>query len=239
MLYAMWSTLAGHALDLLVVVLAVRAIERPRDSRPVAMVLAATLATFLTYVSSLFNTSAFLLALALLAVSIRWRVLALWLVAAVLVVFGMYGDFTLAFVGEIVPAVVSGSGAAPTSAPGEAGSPLDAFTRIFLFAGYGFPLFAVAGFLLIARRRDPAAITMKAYALAFVSLVLLRALSFGLFKDLKEIEFGGPGFAILAAVAVDRIESGPARWLVALGLIATGVWMQFGHFERWSRLVLG
>ena len=80
---------------------------------------------------------------------------------------------------------------------------------------------------------------MKAYALAFLSLVLLRALSFGLFKDLKEIEFAGPGFAILAAVAVDRIDSGLARRLVTLGLIATGVWMQFGHFERWSRLVLG
>lgn len=239
MLYAMWSTLAGHALDLLVVVLAVRAIERPKDWRPAAMVFAATLATFLTYVSSLFNTSAFLLALALLAASIRWRVVALWLVAAVVVVFGMYGDFTLAFVREIVPAVVSGSGEAKTAAPSEAGSPLDAFARIVLFAGYGFPLFALAGLLLIARRHDPAAIIMKAYALAFVSLVLLRALSFGLFKDLKEIEFAGPAFAILAAVAVDRIDSGLGRRLVALGLIATGVWMQFGHFERWSRLVLG
>mgnify|MGYP003381965020 CR=1 FL=1 len=239
MLYAMWSTLAGHALDLLVVVLAVRAIERPKDWRPAAMVFAATLATFLTYVSSLFNTSAFLLALALLAVSIRWRIFALWLVAAVLVVFGMYGDFTLAFVREIVPAVVSGSSQTTTAAPHEAGSPLDAFARIVLFSGYGFPLFAVAGFLLIARRRDPAATIIKAYALAFLSLVLLRALSFGLFKDLKEVEFGGPGFAILAAVAVDRIESRTARWLVAFGLIATGVWMQFGHFERWSRLVLG
>lgn len=203
------------------------------------MVFAATLATFLTYVSSLFNTSAFLLALALLAVSIRWRVVTLWLVAAVLVVLGMYGDFALAFVREIVPAVLSGSSQTTTASPNEAGSPLDAFARIVLFAGYGFPLFAAAGFLLIARRRDPAATIIKAYALAFLSLVLLRALSFGLFKDLKEIEFAGPGFAILAAVAVDRIESGPARWLVALGLIATGVWMQFGHFERWSRLVLG
>lgn len=239
MLYAMWSTLAGHALDLLVVVLAVRAIQRPKDWGAAAMVFAATLATFLTYVSSLFNTSAFLLALALLAASIRWRVVALWLVAAVAVVFGMYGDFTLAFVREILPAVVSGSGQAAAAASGEAGSLLDAFARIVLFAGYGFPLFAAAGFLLIARRRDPAATVIKAYALAFLSLVLLRALSFGLFKDLKEIEFAGPGFAILAAVAVDRIESGQARWLVTLGLIATGVWMQFGHFERWSRLVLG
>ena len=43
----------------------------------------------------------------------------------------------------------------------------------------------------------------------------------------------------LAAVALVRIERREARWLIAAGLVATGVWMQFGHFERWSRLVLG
>ena len=79
---------------------------------------------------------------------------------------------------------------------------------------------------------------IKAYALAFLSLVLLRGLSFGLFKDLKEIEFAGPAFAILAAVALDRIEWRAARWLIASGLVMTGAWMQYGYFERWSRLVL-
>ncbi len=243
MLYAMWSTLAGHALDLLVVVLAVRAIERPEDRKALVLVFGATLATFLTYVSSLFNTSAFLLILALLVVRIRWRVIGLWLVAALPVVFGMYGDFTMAFFREILPAIVSGSGRAAADAASAAqsapASPLDAFSRIILFAGYGFPLFALVGLVVIARRHDPAAIAVKAYALAFLSLVLLRAFSFGLFKDLKEVEFAGPAFAILAAVAVARIEGRVARWLIITGLVATGVWMQFGYFQRWSQLVLG
>ncbi len=241
MLYAMWSTLAGHALDLLVVVLAVYLLEKPKDPKATALLFAATLATFVTYVSSLFNTSAFLLILALLAISIRWRVVALWLVAAIVVVIGMYSEFTFAFVREIAPAILSGSGqpdAGPVP-PADSGSLVDAFSRIVLFSGYGFPLLALAGFRLIARRRDPAAMAIKAYAAAFLSLVLLRGLSFGLFKDLKEIEFAGPGFAILAAVAVDRIEQRWARWLIAVGLIATGAGMQFGYFERWSRLVLG
>lgn len=242
MLYAMWSTLAGHALDLLVVVLAVRMVEKPRDPKSLALLFAATLATFLTYVSSLFNTSAFLVVLALLAAAVRFRVAAAWLVAACSVVFGLYGEFTVAFVREIVPAVLSGAGpaaAAATSSAPEASGLFGAFSRIILFSGWGFPLFALAGFILIARRLDPVATVMKAYALAFLGLVLLRGLSFGLLKDLKEVEFGGPALAILAAVALDRIERRDARWLIAAGLVATGVWMQFGHFERWSRLVLG
>ena len=240
MLYAMWSTLAGHALDLFVVVLAVKALEKPRDPKASALLFAATLATFLTYVSSLFNTSAFLIILALFATGIRGRLIALWLVAALAVVFGLYGDFTLAFAREILPAIVSGTGhpAASAAAGSESGSLFGAFSRIVLFSGWGFPLFALTGLILIARRRDPAATVVKAYALAFLSLVLLRGLSFGLFKDLKEVEFAGPAFAILAAVALDRIEWRAARWLIATSLVLAGVWMQYGYFETWSRLVL-
>lgn len=242
MLYAMWSTLAGHALDLLVVVVAVRALEKPKDPRASSLLFAATLATFLTYVSSLFNTSAFLVILALLAAAVRWRVITMWLVAALGVVFGLYGDFTLAFVREILPAIASGSGSAAASASaspaGGSDSLLGAFSRIPLFSGYGFPLFALAGLALVARRRDPAATVVRAYALAFLSLVLLRGLSFGLFKDLKEVEYAGPAFAILAAVALDGIERRAARWLIATGLTLSGIWMQYGYFERWSQLVL-
>jgi hypothetical protein len=240
MLYAMWSTLAGHALDLLVVLLAVKALDRPKDPRAAGLLFAATLATFLTYVSSLFNTSAFLVVLALLAAGIRWRVVSLWLVAAASVVFGLYGDFTMVFVREILPALVSGSGhaAAMAGAPSEPGSVLDAFSRIVRFSGYGFPLFALLGLALIARRRDPAAIAVKAYALAFLSLVLLRGLSSGLFKDLKELEYAGPAFAILTATALDRIEGRAARPLIAAGLVGCGLWMQYGYFDTWSQLVL-
>ena len=248
MLYAMWSTLAGHALDLVVVVLAVRAVERPKDSKAIALLLLGTLATFLTYVSSLFNTSAFLVMLALLAAPIRWRVVGVWLLAACAVVFGLYGAFTVSFATEILPAILSGTGkmagngpaaAAATTAVAESGTLIDALSRVVLFAGWGFPVFAMAGALLIARRRDASATVVKAYAAAFLSLVVLRGVSFGLFKDLKEVEFGGPVCAILAAVALERIDSRAARALIATGLVLTGVWMQWGHFERWSLLVLG
>jgi hypothetical protein len=242
MLYAMWSTLAGHALDLLVVVMAVAAVARPKDRKPQILLFAATLATFLTYVSSLFNTSAFLVTLALLAAAIRGRVIVLWLTAALAVVFGLYGDFTVSFVREIVPAIVSGAGhatpAAASTSGGDPSSLVGAFSRIILFSGWGFPLFALAGLVIIMPRRDPVATVVKAYAMAFLLLVLLRGLSFGLLKDLKEVEFGGPALAILAAVALDRVEPRAARWLIAVGLVLAGVWMQYGYFETWSQLVL-
>ncbi|MEO8359034.1 MAG: hypothetical protein ABI672_03305 [Vicinamibacteria bacterium] len=241
MLFAMWSTLAGHALDLLVVVAGAYLLSRPKDVKAWALLFAATLATFLIYVSSLFNTSAFLVMLALLAANVRWRVIGAWLTAALIVVFGMYGAFTRAFVSEILPAVMSGNhggAAAVASAPADGGGLVGAFARIVVFSGYGFPLFAVAGLILILRRKDPAALTMKAYALAFLGLILLRGLAFGLFKDLKEIEFAGPAFAILAATAIARIELPLARKLIATGLVLGGVWMQYGFFDTWSQLVL-
>ena len=247
MLYAMWSTLAGHALDVLVVVLAIRLIEKPDDGKAAVQLFFGTLATFLTYVSSLFNTGAFLVALALLAPKARWRIVALWLLAALLVVFGMYGNFTVSFVTEIVPALLKGAGnavqgnspAGPTAVGPEAPALVVAFSRIVFFSGYGFPLLALAGFALSFRRADPAATVLKAYGLAFLGLVVLRGVSFGLFRDMKELEYAGPAFAVFTAVALRSIERALARWLIAAGLVLTGVVMQYGYFERWSRLVLG
>ena len=239
MLYAMWSTVLAHSLDLLMILLAMRVVEDSKDRKAWLRLFAAVMATLLTYVSSLFTVSAFLVCLALLASSVRWRVAGLWFVAVVGVVLGLYGRFAFTFATEILPAVLSGSGRIGSGPAEDTGGLLAAFSRIALFGGYGFPCFALAGLVLIARRRDPPATVLRAYALAFVGLVLLRGLSGGLFKDLKEVEFGGSALAILSALALERIGPWGARGLSLAGLVAAGIWMQYGHFERWSRLVLG
>jgi hypothetical protein len=237
MLFAMWSTVVAHALDLLVILLAVRVVEESKDRKAWLRLFAAVMATLLTYVSSLFTMSAFLLALAIVSSNIRWRMIGLWLIATLGVTLGLYRGFTITFLTEILPVLWAGSGRMAV-AP-EAGGLLASFSRIVLFAGYGFPAFAVAGFALTWRRRAPSVIVLKAYALAFVGLVLLRGLSGGLLKDLKEVEFGGPALTILGALALEKVGPNPARRLVLLGLVASGLWMQYGHFEKWSRLVLG
>jgi len=210
MLFAMWATVVAHALDLLVVFLAVRVMEDPRDRKAWLRLLAAVIATLLTYVSSLFTMSAFLLALALICSRIRWRMVALWLVATLGVVLLLYRTFTFTFITEILPVLASGSGRMAGAPSGDSGL-LAAFERVVLFAGYGYPCLAVAGMGLILHRRDPGADALRAYALAFVSLICLRGLSGGLFKDLKEVEFGGPALAILSAIAIQRIEPRFAR----------------------------
>ena len=96
----------------------------------------------------------------------------------------------------------------------------------------------MAGLALILRRADPGATVMKAYAVAFLSLVLLRGLSFGLFKDLKELEYAGPAFAALTAVALQSLDRPLLRWLIGAGLVAAGVVMQYGYFDTWTQLVL-
>ncbi|MBK5257392.1 MAG: hypothetical protein JJE39_15300 [Vicinamibacteria bacterium] len=239
MLFAMWATVAAHGLDLLVILLAVRVIEEPKDRRAWLRLFAAVIATLLTYVSSLFTMSAFLLALALLSSKIRWRVIGLWFVAILGVVVVLYRGFTITFLTEIMPMLVTGSGRMATAPSADTGSLFAAFSRIVLFTGFGFPCFAFAGLVLILKRRDPGATVLRAYAMAFLSLVVLRGLSGGLFKDLKEVEFGGPAMTILGAVALDRIGPSLARGLILVGLVAAGIWMQYGHFEEWSRLVLG
>lgn len=239
MLFAMWATVVAHAFDLLAIYLAIRVVEDPRDRKAWLRLFAATIATLLTYVSSLFTVSAFLLVLALLESKIRWRVVGLWLAAVGGVVLVLYRGFTFTFLTEILPTLLTGSGRMSTAVSEDTGTLVAAFSRIVLFAGWGFPCFALAGLALIAKRREAAATVLKSYALAFLGLVLLRGLSGGLFKDLKEVEFGGPAMAILTALALDRMGPDRARRLVLAGLVATGVWMQYGHFKQWSGLVLG
>ncbi len=239
LLYAMWPTIVAHSLDLLVVLLAIKVAEDPKNRRSWALLCVGVAATLLAYVSSLFTMSAFLIALALLIPGIRWTTLALWLTAMLATAFGLYGRFTMTFLTQILPDLMTGPGAI-SGAPSDGGWPLfAAFSRIVLFGGYGYPALALAGFAVIASRRDAATTVLKAYALAFIGLVCLRGLSGGLFKDLKEVEFGGPALAILSAFALESIHPRLARRLVLWGGVAAGVWMQWGHFERWSRLVLG
>ena len=238
LLYAMWSTVVAHSLDLLMILLAIRVIEEPHLRKNWLRMSLALMATLLTYVSSLFTITAFLLALAALAVKVRWRVVALWTAAISVVVLGLYGRFTKTFLTEILPGLLSGSAQIAGGAPEGAGALVAAFSRIVLFAGYGLPCLALAGLVLIRKSPEPAAAVVKAYALAFVTLVVLRGVSGGLLKDLKEVEFGGPVLAILASIAIDHLEGRTARTLVIVGVVAGCVVMQFGYFDTWSRLVL-
>ncbi|GMR22070.1 MAG: hypothetical protein BMS9Abin37_0398 [Acidobacteriota bacterium] len=222
LLYAQWPTLAGHLLDVIAIGFAARLVKHP-DDRPLLWGYGAgVLASFLSYISSLFNMSLFACCLALVE---RRRALQLILVvgsAGLLTISLLYLPFVRSFMTEIVPAVMSGAPSTRSDAIGFGA----AIGRIPLFYGFGFPVFALGG--LVLSRHNPAAFrTLGAYGATFVALLALRAVS-GAFKDLKELVFIGPFIAITTGLSLEALAARGrtgrfAAIAVALGLIAFGL----------------
>ena len=201
LLYAQWPTLAGHLLDVIAIGFAASLVKHPNERPPLFRYGGGVLASFLTYISSLFNMTLFTGCLALVE---RRRALQLVFViggTGLLTISWLYLPFTRAFMTEIVPAVMAGAPSTSSDAIGF----FAAFGRIHLFYGFGFPVFALGGFVLA--RRDPATFrTLAAYGATFIALVTLRAVS-GAFKDLKELVFIGPFIAITTGVSLEALAA--------------------------------
>jgi hypothetical protein len=227
MMLAMWSTTAGHFVDVAVVVLVLALAARgPTPGRLLALGASLPLA-LLTYIASLFNLGAFSAAYSLLAPR-GWRLLAAYVAGVAVTVMVLYRDFVVTLLWEILPSLTAaggGVGASGVERPGLGEGLLTALWRLPFFLGYGVLALALAGLVLARRRAAPAVFqVVAAYALAFAFLVALRGLSFGLFKDLKEIEFATPLLAVLAGASLealwDRDSAGRgAAVLLALGIL--------------------
>jgi hypothetical protein len=226
LLFAMWPTIAGHLLDTLAIGAALWLARRPGERRPAVVFALLTLAAFLTYISSLFNLTLFIVFLALLERRRAVLLAGILAAAGTITVLWLYGSFTRAFLFEIVPALAAGGGASMPSPAGSAPSSglLAALSRVPLFYGWGFPALAVAGLLLARRTADGAARhVLAAYGLAFVSLVLMRGLGGGLFRDLKEITFVGPLVAACAGASLRTLADRGRAGRVAVVLLAAGL----------------
>ena len=233
LLLAMWSTVAGHLLDTLVVLATTAVAARPRRWRPWLWQAGGTLAAFLTYISSLFNLTLFAGFAALRARALAPGLLAGWAAAAALTVGWLYADFVALFFREILPAAVAGGGMAGEG--GRAGGGVtEALARIPIFYGWGFPVLAAGGFVLLRRRAPPAAFRVfGAYALAAAALLALRAFGGGLFRDLKEIEFAAPLVAVSAGALLEEVarRGHAGRWAAALVLAGLGAFSAARYAE--------
>lgn len=226
LLFAMWPTVAGHLLDTLAIGAALFAARRPGERRAAAAFALLTLAAFLTYISSLFNLALFIIFLALLDRRRAPLLLGTLAAAAAATVLWLYGPFTRAFLFEIVPALAGGGGVGTPGADGGAAPAglLAAASRVPLFYGWGFAALAVAGLLLARRVADRAARhVLVAYGLAFVSLVLMRGLGGGLFRDLKEITFVAPLVAVAAGASLESLGRGGRAGRAAVLLVVAGL----------------
>lgn len=246
LLFAMWPTIAGHLLDTLAVGAALGLARRPGEKRPAVIFALLTLAAFLTYISSLFNLALFIVFLALLERRRALMLMGILGVTATVTVLWLYGSFTRAFLFEIVPALARGGAMATPSTFGGAAPAglLAALSRVPLFYGWGFPALAVAGLLLAHRVADgPARHVLAAYGLAFASLVLLRGLGGGLFRDLKEITFVAPLVAVAAGASLETLarRGRPGRaavLLLAAGLLAFSAERYRFYFTTYASAVM-
>jgi hypothetical protein len=225
LLLAMWSTVAGHLLDTLAILATTALAARPPSARRWLGQAGATLAAFLTYISSLINLTLFTGLAAVFCRPIAWRILASAGAAGAITVGWLYADFVVLFVREILPSALSAGGMAGEGGRASGGI-AGALSRLPIFYGWGYPALAVAGFVLLRRRAPPPlARVLVAYALTVGLLVALRAFGGGLFRDLKEIEFAAPLVALGAGAALEEVAGrGTAgRWAAALltgGLLA-------------------
>jgi hypothetical protein len=237
----MWPTVAGHLLDTLAIAFAVNVLARPQSLGRLLTLAGLTLAAFLTYISSLFNLTGFLAALAALERKLAPRLLLCLAIPAALTVALLYASFTGTFVTEILPAWLR-EGANTSGGPATQGGLLSTLSRLPLFYGYGYPALAVAGIVLARRRASRAGfLVLAAYALAFLLLVGLRGLGGGLFKDLKEVLFVGPLLAVLAGASLETLaargrEGRLAAWLLALGLMVFGLGKYGEQLRVYSRI---
>lgn len=223
---AMWPTVAGHFLDMLAIVAATAMASDPARLRRSLVFAGLTFASFLTYISSLFNLGVFMACLAILERRLTLRVLLIGTSTAVATVGLLYFSFTESFFREILPALLSGS---DTESSASLGARLvAAVRRLHLFFGYGYPAMALAGWL-VARRdhRGPVHRTLMAFGVSFLVLTGMRVALGDLFKDLKEVLFVGPWVAAMAGIAVHRLaqqgRSGTwAAGFVTVGLVAFG-----------------
>ncbi len=241
LLLAMYPTIVGHLLDMAVVGCAVLVALRPEDRRRTFSLALVTLVALLTYVSSLFTVSGFLLLFALFERRVRWRVVAVLGSSLALVVVVVYLPFVLVFLRDLLPLVVRGGGS-PNPGAGSIGL-WGALGRIPLFFGWAYPALSIAGLFLILRRAPrPAGHALLAYGGTFALLVGLRAFGGDAFKDLKEIEFAGPFAALTTAASLDAAtRSGRARCLAAVvtaaGLVAFGLLKYHAYFKATSHLI--
>jgi hypothetical protein len=241
LLLAMWSTVAGHLLDTVVVLATVALAARPRSVKHWLAQAGGTLAACLTYISSLINLTLFTFFTALAARPLAVRVLAGWAAAVAITVGWLYADFLVAFLREILPAALAGSGMAAEGG-GADGGIRAALARIPIFYGWGYPALAVAGFVRLRRRAPPpGARILVAYALTAGALVGLRAFGGGLFRDLKEIEFAAPLVALCAGTVLEELAERPgagrtAAALIALGLLAFSVDRYAGYLRAYASL---
>jgi hypothetical protein len=232
---AMWPTIVGHLLDIIAICAAAYLAGAPSSFRRLTGFGVAVFASFLTYISSLFNLTSFIGFFAVLQRKLTWRVLAVGAGAGVVTILLLYYSFTLTFIEEILPNLPSANSDASKTSPFV--GTLMAFDRLRHFYGFGVLALAMAGIVIIRRYCTPHGFrTLAAYGLSFLFLIALRGLSLGFFKDLKEILYMGPWIAVTAGMSIASLASRgrPGRTAAALIVCSLVIYWSGKYIEYFT-----
>jgi len=212
---ALYPTLLGQALELLLLVFLAGALGHLAAPRTALVAGALLFAAQLAYTGSVINVAALALVLVTLLLAAgearaARTLLAVWAGALALVVLVLYARFVPVLFTRVLPHLrdvpAEGGGGTPLAA-----LPLRALLRLHVFYDVVFPLLAVLG--LHALRAAPAAARRVLHA-ALVAALALLALRFAvpaLLRDAKEVELLAAPVAVCAAAALAALyRRGPA-----------------------------
>ncbi len=104
---AMWPTVAGHFLDSLAITAAIFWTSRPESLRRFLGFAGLAFFSAFVYISSLFNLTAFVTSFSLVERRLALRSLAMWVGVVVVTIVTLYLSFSLTFVREILPSLMS------------------------------------------------------------------------------------------------------------------------------------
>ena len=204
---ALYPTLLGQALVLLLTVHLVRALMRLDSLRAGRVTFLVLLAAHAAYTGSLVVLGAFLPAVLLLEAAAgngrrAWRLLLLWSAAALLVVLVMYGRFFWVFWRDVLPYLGAASSGPRAAAPDLGSLLVQAAQRGGLFFGALHPALAVLGLLCLRGAPPPTRRLLGASLLAGLALLALRYRLPVLFRDAKDVELLAPPVAVAATATL-------------------------------------
>ena len=203
---ALFPTLLGQALELLLIVVLARTF--PPEGRRSAWALGALLVLAqAAYTGSVLNVGLTILVFILIAVAAgqvrgALRLFVLYAIAALVVVVVQYARFLPVFWHDVLPHI--GQGTASTETDG-ARPVARALRRLGLFYDVVYPLLLAPGLIAIQRAPAAARRIVMAALVAGIALLGLRYAVPVVFRDAKEIELMAAPVAVLAA--------GGAAWL--------------------------
>jgi hypothetical protein len=226
---ALFPTLLGQALELLLIVHLMRRYTHLEGARDAAAACAFFFAAQASYTGSMLNVSAVVVVFAgweLLAGDRHRarRVLGAWAIAAAAVVLLQYARFVPVFWREVLPHLRDGT----ATVGDEAGSLVGrAARRAATFYDLVYPLLLVPG--LVALRGAPRA-PRRLVASALLAGVCLLALRYGLpvlFRDAKEVELLAAPVAVTAAAGAAWLDARGA-WGRLAAAAAAGIALAWG-----------